>query len=86
MNETPDQASHRTAPDIAVPDVAACWWDVLLVDLRGRWAALRREPDAGYSTETVVVTGLLVVAALIVIAIIVAKVTEAANGISLVGG
>ena len=47
---------------------------------------MRAEPDAGYSTETVVVTGLLVVAALVVIAIIVAKVTDAANAISLVGG
>lgn len=82
MNETPVQTSHRVAPDGAL----ARWWDALLVDLRGRWAAVRREPDAGYSTETVVVTGLLVVAALVVITIIVAKVTEAANGISLVGG
>lgn len=82
MNDTPDQASHRAGQEGA----AARWWDAVLADLRGRWAAVRREPDAGYSTETVVVTGLLVVAALIVIAIIIAKVTEAANGISLVGG
>lgn len=80
-DETPDPVSHRTAPEWV-----ACWWDAVLMDLRGRWAAVRREPDAGYSTETVVVTGLLVVAALVVIAIIIAKVTEAANGISLVGG
>jgi hypothetical protein len=82
MNEKPDQEPHHVAPE----RVAARWWDALLVDMRGRWAAVRRDPDAGYSTETVVVTGLLVVAALIVIAIIIAKVTEAANGISLVGG
>ncbi|MDN5751209.1 MAG: hypothetical protein L0H64_22335 [Pseudonocardia sp.] len=81
MNETPQQAVHRTAGG-----AGAGWWDVVLADLRARWAAVRREPDAGYSTETVVVTGLLVVAALVVVAIIVAKVTEAANGISLVGG
>jgi hypothetical protein len=82
MNETPDEMSRRGAAGRA----AAAWWDALLAELRLRWTAVRREPDAGYSTETVVVTGLLVVAALIVIAIIVAKVTEAANGISLVGG
>lgn len=82
MHRTPDHTSHRGTSDRE----AALWWDALLVDLRGRWSAVRREPDAGYSTETVVVTGLLVVAALAVIAIIVAKVTEAANGISLVGG
>jgi hypothetical protein len=82
MDETPDQESRRAAAQ----GVAARWWEAVIVDLRGRWEAVRREPDAGYSTETVVVTGLLVVAALIVIAIIIAKVTEAANGISLVGG
>lgn len=82
MDGTPDRESRRAATQ----GVATGWWEAVLVDLRARWAAVRREPDAGYSTETVVVTGLLVVAALIVIAIIVAKVTEAANGISLVGG
>ena len=51
--------------------------------LRARWALVRREPEAGYSTETVLVTALLVVAALAIIAIIVAKVTAKANGINL---
>jgi hypothetical protein len=58
--------------------VAAVW-----LALRARWEVLRREPDAGYSTETVLVTALLVVMALAVIAIIVAKVTAKANGINL---
>ena len=53
------------------------------VVLRGRVQALRRHPDAGYSTETVVVTALLVVAALGVIAIVVTKVAAKANGITL---
>jgi len=44
---------------------------------------LRREPDAGYSTETVLVTALLVVAAIAVLAIIVAKVTSKANSIDM---
>jgi hypothetical protein len=44
---------------------------------------LREHPDAGYTTETVLVTALLVVLALAVIAILVAKVTSKANGINL---
>jgi hypothetical protein len=51
--------------------------------LKARWEVLRREPEAGYSTETVLVTALLVVAALAIIAIIIAKVTAKANGINL---
>ncbi|TVT52023.1 hypothetical protein FNH05_13710 [Amycolatopsis rhizosphaerae] len=51
--------------------------------LKARWEVLRREPEAGYSTEAVLVTALLVVMALAVIAIIVAKVTHKANGINL---
>ena len=51
--------------------------------LRARWELVRREPEAGYSTETVLVTALLVVAALAIIAVIVAKVTAKANGINL---
>ena len=55
----------------------------LWTTLKARWDVLRREPEAGYSTETVLVTALLVVAALAIIAIIVAKVTAKANGINL---
>ena len=51
--------------------------------LRRRLAAASRAGDAGYTTETVLVTGLLVVLAITVIAIIVAKVTAAANAIDL---
>ncbi|GAA2975740.1 hypothetical protein [Actinokineospora diospyrosa] len=54
-------------------------WTVLLA----RWDRLRREPEAGYSTEAVLVTALLVVAAIAVIAIIVGKVTEKATGITM---
>ncbi|MBW4717369.1 hypothetical protein [Saccharothrix obliqua] len=50
---------------------------------RARWEQLRRQPDAGYSTETVLVTALLVVTALAVIAIVAAKITEKANGITM---
>ena len=51
--------------------------------LRARLAAARRTGDAGYTTETVVVTALLVALAIAVVAIIVAKVTGAANAIDL---
>jgi hypothetical protein len=51
--------------------------------LKARWELVRSEHEAGYSTETVLVTALLVVAALALIAIIVAKVTAKANGINL---
>lgn len=58
-------------------------WEALWTTLKARWHLLHREPEAGYSTETVLVTALLVVAALAVIAIIIAKVTEKAAGITL---
>lgn len=57
--------------------------DALWGALRERWEELRRSPDAGYSTETVVVTAGLVVLALVVLAIIVAAVTNKANSIVL---
>lgn len=57
--------------------------EALWTTLRARWEALRRESEAGYATETVLVTALLVVAALAIIAIIIAKVTAKATGITL---
>ena len=51
--------------------------------LRGRLTAARRAGDAGYTSETVVVTAALVILAITVVAIIVAKVTAAANTIDL---
>ena len=51
--------------------------------LRSRVAAARPAGDAGYTTETVVVTAALIILAITVIAIIVAKVTAAANAINL---
>jgi hypothetical protein len=50
--------------------------------LRARWQMLRAEPEAGYSTETVVVTALLVALAIAVLAIIAVKVTSTANNIN----
>jgi hypothetical protein len=53
----------------------------LLALIRTRWQMLRAEPEAGYSTETVVVTALLVALAIAVLAIMV-KVTASANNIN----
>jgi hypothetical protein len=51
--------------------------------LRARLAAARNSRDAGYTTETVVVTALLVALAIAAVAIIVAKVLAKANGLNL---
>jgi hypothetical protein len=53
----------------------------LLLLLRSHWDDVRANPEAGYTTETVVVTALLVVLAVAVIAIIAVKVTSTANNI-----
>jgi hypothetical protein len=50
--------------------------------LRDRLAAARAEPEAGYSTEAVVVTALLVALAIAAITIIATKVLAKANSIS----
>lgn len=59
------------------------YWNALWTMMRARIELLRRNPEAGYSTEAVLVTALLVAAALFVIAIIVDKVITKANGINL---
>ena len=50
--------------------------------LRNRLAAARAESDAGYSTEAVVVTALLVALAIAAVTIIATKVLAKANSIS----
>jgi hypothetical protein len=50
--------------------------------LRDRLAVAREVPDAGYSTEAVVVTALLVALAIAAVSIIAAKVLAKANSIS----
>jgi hypothetical protein len=59
------------------------YWNALWTALRARIELLRRNPEAGYSTEAVLVTALLVAAALFVIAIIIDKVITKANGITM---
>ncbi len=51
--------------------------------LRGRLAQARRDGEAGYTTETVVVIALLVALAIAAIAIITAKVLAKANSLNL---
>ncbi|MFD2418995.1 hypothetical protein [Amycolatopsis pigmentata] len=60
------------------PYLVALW-----TTLKARWDLLRQQPDAGYSTETVLVTALLVVAALAIIAVVVAKVSAKASSIEM---
>jgi hypothetical protein len=50
---------------------------------RARLAAARSTREGGYTTEYVLVTGLVILMAIAVVAIIVAKVTGAANAINL---
>ncbi len=54
----------------------------LLDALAARWQALRADPEAGYSTEAVIVTALLAALALTAVGIIVAKVLAKANSIT----
>lgn len=55
----------------------------LTAEVRHRWTVVRDTKDGGYSTEAVLVTALLVLAAIAVIGIIVSKVTSKANSINL---
>ena len=56
---------------------------VLVSNLRARWKALQDEPEAGYASEAVLVTALLVIGAIIAISLLVAKVNSKANEIDL---
>ena len=58
------------------------WIHLITAYFRTRIDDLRAD-ERGYTTETVVVTALLVALAIAVIAIIVVKVTQKANGINL---
>lgn len=51
--------------------------------LRARLAAVRTDRDAGYTTETVVITALLVALAIAAVGIIASKVLAKANGLNL---
>lgn len=55
---------------------------VIVHTLRARLTEVRAAPDAGYSTEAVVITALLVALAIAAVAIIAAKVLAKANSIT----
>ena len=55
----------------------------LTAEIRHRWKAVRATKDGGYSTETVLVTALLVTLAIVVIGVIALKITNKANSINL---
>ena len=55
----------------------------LTAEIRHRCKVVRDTKDGGYSTEAVLVTALLVLAAIAVIGIIATKVTGKANSINL---
>jgi hypothetical protein len=55
----------------------------LWTTLRARWETLRQEPEAGYTTETVLVTAALVVIALAVLAVLAKVVIDKANSIQM---
>jgi hypothetical protein len=56
---------------------------LLLTGLRDRATEVRRNSDAGYSTEATIVIALLAAAAIVIVGIIVAKITARANSIDL---
>lgn len=61
------------------------WTYIVIItnELKSRWKTANHDPEAGYASEAVLVTALLVLGALVVIGIIIAKVTSKANEIDL---
>ena len=81
--DTPHPAASRPAPGLPRPSQMATRAAVQATALAAWLRDRLRYDDAGYTTETVIVTSLLAAAALAVIAIIVAKVTGLANSINM---
>ncbi|WP_329562058.1 hypothetical protein [Kitasatospora sp. NBC_01266] len=57
-------------------------WTRTRQHLADRLEAMRREPDAGYTTETVVITALLVLMGIAALGILAAKVADKANSLN----
>ena len=55
----------------------------LAAQVRDRWRQARETKDAGYTTETVLITALLVALAVLAVGLIVAAVTAKAKSINL---
>lgn len=56
---------------------------ILVSELKTRYRAANKDPEAGYASEAVLVTALLVIGAIVVITILITKVTSKANEIDL---
>ena len=81
------EQSHQRKEDQPNERTSAVFPELIIIRhlftvLHGRWQALRADPDAGYSTEAVIVTALLAALALTAVGIIVAKVVSSANNIN----
>ena len=59
------------------------YWNVVWTMLRARIELVRRNPHAGYVSETTLITALLISAGVIVVGIVVAKVIAKATSIEL---
>ena len=59
------------------------YWTIMSTTIRARIEQLRNEPEAGYTTEFVLVAALLAIAVVLIVGIIVGKVVAKANGINL---
>jgi hypothetical protein len=55
----------------------------LTAEIRYRWTAVRDTKDGGYSTESVLVTALLVAMAIVVIGVIATKLKAKADSLNL---
>ncbi|MDI6104373.1 hypothetical protein QLQ12_37860 [Actinoplanes sp. NEAU-A12] len=55
----------------------------LTAEIRHRWKTVRDTKDGGYSTESVLVTALLVAMAIVVIGVIASKLKAKADGLNL---
>ncbi|GAA1994212.1 hypothetical protein [Kitasatospora viridis] len=58
-------------------------WTVIRQHLADRAETIRNEPDAGYTTETVIVTALLVLAGIAALAVLGSKIADKVNSINL---
>lgn len=55
----------------------------LTAEIRHRWRQVRETKDGGYTTESVLVTALLVTAAIVIIGVLASKVLAKANSLNL---
>jgi hypothetical protein len=59
------------------------YWTILWTAVRARIDVLRKEPEAGVTTEYVLLVALIAIAVVTIVGIIVTKLVTKANGINL---